>query len=271
MSTGLNVSGMSVRVGGKLLLDGVDLVAAQGEVTGLIGPNGAGKSTLMRAMLGLVACDGGQARFNGADLLTMPGRVRAQLAAFVEQSGGTDARLTARDVVLLGRIPFQSLWQARPSMEDDRVVAEALDAVAMQDFSGRLYHTLSGGEQQRIQIARALAQQPQLLVLDEPTSHLDIHAQLAMLALLRRLAGQGATILVALHDLNLAAGFCDRLVVLHEARLVAAGRPETVLTPALLREIYQVEAQVLPHPRTGRPMLAYEPADNFTEGPRNSD
>lgn len=259
MSAGLEISGMSVRAGGKMLLDGVDLMAARGRVTGLIGPNGAGKSTLMRASLGLMPVSGGRVRFNGADLLAMPGRDRARLAAFVEQSGGTDARLTARDVVLLGRIPFQSLWQSGPSPEDERIAGEALDAVAMRGFADRLYHTLSGGEQQRVQIARALAQQPQLLVLDEPTNHLDIHAQLATLTLLRRLAAEGATVVVALHDLNLAAGFCDHLVVLNAARLVAAGPPEAVLSPALLHEIYEVEALVLAHPQTGRPMLAYGP------------
>ncbi|ODT78427.1 MAG: hypothetical protein ABS76_23850 [Pelagibacterium sp. SCN 64-44] len=259
MSAGLDIAGISVRAGGRTLLDRVDFTAARGAVTGLIGPNGAGKSTLMRAFLGLMPKVEGRVCFNGADLLAMPGRTRAQLAAFVEQSGGTDARLTARDVVLLGRIPFQSLWQSGPSPEDARIAGEALDAVTMGDFAGRLYHTLSGGEQQRVQIARALAQQPQLLVLDEPTNHLDIQAQLATLTLLRRLAAAGATVVVALHDLNLAAGFCDHLVVLNAARLAAAGPPGSVLTPALLRDIYQVEAVVLAHPQTGRPMLAYGP------------
>jgi len=117
---------------------------------------------------------------------------------------------------------------------------------------------LSGGEQQRVQIARALAQQPRLLLLDEPTSHLDIHAQLVTLDLMARRARAGATILLALHDLNLAAAFCDSLVVLHAGRVIAAGPPEQVLTPALLRQVYGVDATLLRHPISGRPLIAYD-------------
>lgn len=253
----LTIQGLTVRAGGSVILDGVSLTAGAGRLTGLIGPNGAGKSTLMRSMLGLQSSEAGTVRLAGVDFLAQSRGQRARLSAFVEQEIGTDARLTGRDVVMLGRIPFQSNWQSAPSPEDDRVVDDAIGAVAMEAFAGRLYHTLSGGEQQRLQIARALAQQPQLLVLDEPTSHLDVHAQLAILHLLRQRAAAGVTVLLALHDLNLAAGFCDELVVLHNGRCVAQGTPEAVLTPALLRQVYQVEATLLQHPRTGRPMIAY--------------
>ena len=128
----------------------------------------------------------------------------------------------------------------------------------MTAFANRLYHTLSGGEQQRLQIARAVAQQPRLLVLDEPTNHLDIHAQLNILALLRKQAAAGATVLVSLHDLNMAAAFCDSLVVLSQGQVFAQGVPQAVLTPELLRQVYQVDASVLQHPHTGRPLLAYD-------------
>ena len=258
MSTELAVSGATVRAGGSTILDGVSFVARSGALTGLIGPNGAGKSTLMRAALALVPLDAGSIAFEGSDLPGMPRRARAQLSAFVEQSGTAEVHLTARDVVLLGRIPFQSIWQSAPSPADDQAVDEALAAVEMTDLAMRLYHTLSGGEQQRLQIARALAQQPQLLILDEPTNHLDVHAQLAILSLLRRRAQAGATVLLALHDLNLAAAFCDVLVVLNGGRQVAEGTPEEVLTPALLRSVYDVDATLLRHPGTGRPMIAYD-------------
>lgn len=254
----LEIEAMTVRAGGSLILDAVSLVAGAGRLTGLIGPNGAGKSTLMRTALGLQPAEAGKVAFAGTDFLALPRRQRARLSAFVEQEIGTDARLTGRDVVMLGRIPFQSDWQAGPSAEDERVADEAIAAMAMGAFSTRLYQTLSGGEQQRLQIARALAQQPQLLVLDEPTSHLDVHAQLSILQLLRHKANAGMTVLLALHDLNLAAGFCDELVVLHGGRCVAHGTPEAVLTPALLRTVYQVEATLMRHPRTGGPMIAYD-------------
>jgi iron complex transport system ATP-binding protein len=258
MSAGLMVAGLGVRLGTQAILDGVDLAATPGTVTGLIGPNGAGKSTLLRAILGLVPLSGGTVAFDGTDLLAMPRRTRARFVAFVEQSGGTDARLTASEVVLLGRIPFQTVWQATPSPADTAEAEAALAAVEMAGFADRLYQTLSGGEQQRIQIARALAQQPRLLLLDEPTSHLDVHAQLTTLDLLRRRAQAGATVLLALHDLNLAAGFCDSLVVLHGGKQVASGPPDQVLTPALLRSVYDIDATVLRHPATGRPLIAYD-------------
>nr|WP_295886900.1 heme ABC transporter ATP-binding protein [uncultured Devosia sp.] len=258
MTGGLSVRNVRVQLGGRTILDAVDLVAEPGTVTGLIGPNGAGKSTLLRAILGLTPIESGSVTYDGADLLAMPRRSRAQLAAFVEQSVGTDARLTARDVIMLGRIPFQTVWQVSPSPEDAGVTDAALASVDMTSFAERLYHTLSGGEQQRIQIARALAQQPRLLLLDEPTSHLDVHAQLATLSLLQQRAKAGGTVLLALHDLNLAAGFCDRLILLHDGRPVAAGPPDNVLTPTLLRSVYGVEVTVLRHPASGRPLIAYD-------------
>lgn len=258
MSAGLSVRGVSVRLGAQTILDAVDLTAEPGMVTGLIGPNGAGKSTLLRVILGLAPIESGTVSFGGTDLLAMTRRRRAQFATFVEQSAGTDARLTTREVALLGRIPFQTVWQVSPSAEDTSLAEAALAAVDMLAFADRLYHTLSGGEQQRVQIARALAQQPRLLLLDEPTSHLDVHAQLATLALLHQRARAGGTILLALHDLNLAAGFCDALILLHDGRQVAAGPPEQVLTPALLRAVYGVDVTVLRHPRNGRPLIAYD-------------
>ena len=258
MTAGLSVSSVSVRLGSQTILDRIDLTAAPGAVTGLIGPNGAGKSTLMRAILGLVPLDGGAVTFDNNDMLAMPRRNRALFTAFVEQSSSSDARLTAREAALLGRIPFQSVWQATPSPDDIAQVDAALAELDMSPFADRLYHTLSGGEQQRVQIARALAQQPRLLLLDEPTSHLDVHAQLAVLDLLRRRAAAGVTVLLALHDLNLAATFCDALVVLHGSKQVASGPPDQVLTPALLRSVYRVDATVLRHPRSNRPLIAYD-------------
>jgi len=258
MSGGLQFEAVSVRAGASLLLDDVTCQAGAGRLTGLIGPNGAGKSTLMRAALDLVPLGAGSIGFDGMDLPGMNRRRRARLSAFVEQSGAAEVQLTAREVVSLGRIPFQSVWQSAPSPADDLAVDAALADVGMAGFSARHYHTLSGGEQQRLQVARALAQAPRLLLLDEPTNHLDVHAQLGILSLLRRRARAGATVLLALHDLNLAASFCDELVVLHHGRLVAQGTPEAVLTPALLRAVYGVAASVLRHPGSGRPMIAYE-------------
>ncbi|HEY8577057.1 MAG TPA: ABC transporter ATP-binding protein [Devosia sp.] len=256
--TGLIVQNLDVALSGQSLVRDITFSAPVGAVTGLIGPNGAGKSTLMRAMLGLGPIGGGTVHFGGEDLLALPARQRAQRVAFVEQSNTTEARLAVGDVVLLGRIPFQSVWQFAPSAADVAMVEAALAAVGMLAFRDRLYHTLSGGEQQRVQIARALAQEPRLLVLDEPTSHLDIHAQLTMLDLLQQRARAGMTVVLALHDLNLAAAYCDQLVVLHGGATAAQGNPSEVLSPSLLKAVYGVAASVLPHPATGKPLIAYD-------------
>lgn len=257
--SGLSVSGLGVRKGGTVILGGASFRAPAGALTGLIGPNGAGKSTLLAALLGLVASTG-DAIFAGHDLRTLSRRERARRLAYVEQSAGTEERLSVEEVVSLGRIPFEAAWQARPDPDDRALVAAALADVGMAAFASRRYSTLSGGEQQRVQVARALAQQPRLLLLDEPTSHLDIRAQLHLLNLLRDKAGTGMTVFVALHDLNLAARFCQHLVVLKDGRVVAEGTPGTVLTPATLLDVYGVKARVLADPDPTRPLIVLDDA-----------
>lgn len=255
----LSVAGLSVKKAGKAILSNVGFSAPSGSITGLIGPNGAGKSTLLTGLLGLVSAEG-KAEFDGIDLSDMPRRERARIMAYVEQSASTEERLTVRDVVALGRIPFEPAWQAAPGPEDEAIITNALSETGMESFATRRFSTLSGGEQQRVHVARALAQQPRLLLLDEPTSHLDIRAQLQLLSLLERKAEAGMTIVIALHDLNLAARFCDHLVVLAAGRLAATGAPAEILTPDLLRAVYGVSARLVPDGRSGRSLIAYDEA-----------
>ena len=252
--TGLNVREATLRLGGRPVLDGVDLKAASGTVHGLIGPNGAGKSTLLRAVAGLLRLEAGRVEFEDVDLLAMPPRERARLVATTEQSPNSDVPISAFEVVMLGRTPFQPLFQMTPSPLDRAVAEDALAIVGMAGFAGRDYHTLSGGEQQRVHLARALAQQPRLLLLDEPTNHLDIESQLAILRVLR-LAAPRTTVVVALHDLNLAAEHCDAITVMASGRSLAQGHPADILTPALLRAVYRVDATVLTNPHSGRPLI----------------
>jgi iron complex transport system ATP-binding protein len=247
-----------VTAGGALLIDGVSVAAPSGALTALIGPNGAGKSTLLRALAAVERPASGTVEFEGTDLLRMPRRQRARLAALVEQDSATDLALPVASVVALGRLPHQSLW-AREST--DPIIASALDAVGMTDFAERDFGTLSGGERQRVMLARAMAQEPRLLLLDEPTNHLDIAAQLSVLGLLRGLAGEGITVVAALHDLGLAASYSDHVIVLGGGSVVAAGPTELTLTPALIREVYGVEAVVLQNPVTGRPLIAFSPVE----------
>lgn len=255
----LLVENLSVARGGKSILSDVSFTAPPAAITGLIGPNGAGKSTLLTALFGIVPAIG-KASFEGQALLDMPRRDRARLAAFVEQSASTEERLNVHDVVALGRIPFQSALSSATAPEDNAIIDAALDETGMSPFSNRRFDTLSGGEQQRVHIARALAQQPRFLVLDEPTSHLDISAQLQLLAMLRRKAEAGTTIVLALHDLNLAARSCDHLVMLTNGKVAAEGPPDHVLTPENLHAIYGVHARLLPDPVSGRSIIVYDDA-----------
>jgi iron complex transport system ATP-binding protein len=269
---GLEAERIVVTAGGTLLVDGVSVEVPAGSLTALVGPNGAGKSTLLRALAVVRRPDSGAVLFDDRDLLSMPRRERARLAALVEQDSATDLAMPVTEVVALGRLPHESLW--RDDSADSRaIVADALTTVGMAEFAGRDFATLSGGERQRVMLARALAQQPRLLLLDEPTNHLDIGAQLAVLGLLRRLAegatdgaaspagASGMTVLAALHDLGLATAWADHVIVLRQGRVISAGPTASTLTPALIREVYGVEAVLLTHPVTGRPVLAVSPAE----------
>lgn len=255
----LSVSGLSVSKSGKPILADVDFTAPTGKVTGLIGPNGAGKSTLLAAMLSLLPSSG-TAMFEGYNLPAMPRRDRARMVAFVEQSASTEERLSVHDVVSLGRIPHEPTWQSAPDAAETAIIDAELAEVGMTTFATRRFDTLSGGEQQRVHLARALAQQPRLLLLDEPTSHLDIAGQLQLLALLQRKAESGLTVLIALHDLNLAARFCDHLVLLSQGKTISEGPPGAVLTPDGLNAVYGVRARLVPDETTGRPIIVYDEA-----------
>ena len=255
--SGLVVEGLAVEIDGTRILHGAGLTAPKGKVTGLIGPNGAGKSTLFAALLGIRRPAAGTVTLTGDDLQAMRREERARRAAYVQQSASTEERLTARDVVSLGRIPYQSGWREE-SAEDAAVVARALERTGMAAFAERQYDTLSGGERQAVQIARALAQQPMLLLLDEPTSNLDLRAQLAVHGVMRELADGGAVVMAILHDLNQAARFCDHLVLLSQGRVVAEGPPGEVLNPELLGEVYGVSARIIADPATGAPIIIHE-------------
>ncbi|RKK04629.1 ATP-binding cassette domain-containing protein [Pseudoroseomonas wenyumeiae] len=230
----------------------VSLQVGAGETLGLIGPNGSGKSTLLRLLSGVLRPEAGEVWLGDTPLARMSRRHVAQLLAVVEQQAETAERITVQDAVELGRTPWLSAL--RPwSAEDDAAVAEALAEVEMSGFAGRDWATLSGGERQRVHIARALAQRPRILLLDEPTNHLDIHHQLSIL---RLVADLPVTTVLALHDLNQAMG-CDRLGVMHHGRLVALGRPDQVLTTALLRDVFGVRATFLTDPADGERIIRF--------------
>lgn len=247
----LTLDGVGTRLGGRWVVDGIDATPPAGHLTGLLGPNGAGKTTLLRLVAGLLPPEKGAVLVRDTPVHGLSRRTRARQIALLEQESTSTVPLTVREVVSLGRIPYRSLWGTDP---DDAAVDRALESAQADHLAERAWSSLSGGERQRVQIARALAQEPELLLLDEPTNHLDVSAQLSLLAFVRDL---GTTTVAALHDLNLAAAFCEHVLVLADGHLAAAGHPRDVLTPALLRAVYGVEADILEHPRTGRPVIAF--------------
>jgi iron complex transport system ATP-binding protein len=235
---------------GQLVLDGVTVDPEPGSTLGLLGPNGSGKSSLLRMLAGVDRPDSGAVTLDGVVLHGLSRRAVARRVAMVGQHADTDLHITVRDVVRLGRIPHTGPIGA--DRDTDHAVADALAVTGLTDMAGRHWHTLSGGERQRVQIARALAQQPGELLLDEPTNHLDVAHQLDILALVRAL---DVTTVVALHDLNLAAMFCDRLLVLSAGRVMAAGTPADVLTERLVAEVYGVDCRVTVE--DGHPCVRY--------------
>lgn len=246
----ISAQGLTYEVEAQTLLHGVDLHAGRGELVGLIGPNGAGKSTLLRAMSGILRHQEGAVRLEGRDLESLSSRDVAATLALVPQIAPYTHGFTAMELVLMGRYPHLGRFQIEGS-EDDRIARESMRLTETEQFAGRTLDTLSGGERQRVFVSRALTQQPRVLLLDEPTSNLDVFHQLKVFDLVRRLVDDGLTAIAAIHDLNMAARYCDRLVLLSGGRVLADGTPEEVLTPERIARAFGVRAAVYPDPATG--------------------
>jgi iron complex transport system ATP-binding protein len=244
----------------------VDLEVSPGEVVGLVGPNGSGKTTVVRVASRALRPRAGVVRVRGEDLHAMSARDAARLVAVVPQDLAPAFSFTALEVVLMGRSPHLSRWGGG-SPEDWARARAAMSATQVRHLADRPLDELSGGERRRVILAQALAQDAPVLLLDEPTTHLDVRHVLDLLGVVRGLAaGEGAAVLAILHDLNLAASTCDRLVALHRGRIVSAGPPGAVVTPALLREVYGVEADVVADELTGAPSVRIGPPRPRTPG-----
>ncbi|MEV2249178.1 ABC transporter ATP-binding protein [Streptomyces sp. NPDC050147] len=251
--SGLRADRVTRTAAGHLIIDGVTLAPPPGATVGLLGPNGSGKSTLLRILAGVLAPTSGVVTLDGDPLRDVGRRTVARRVAVVDQEATTQVELSVEEVVRLGRIPHRRAWSP-PTPEDDEAVQEALTRTGLTDRAAQSWHTLSGGERQRVQIARALAQAPRELLLDEPTNHLDIQHQLDLLALVSDLP---LTSVIALHDLNLAAMFCDHVLVLREGAAHASGTPTEVLTEELIAKVYGVRAQVTHHPTEPHPSIRF--------------
>ncbi|MCC6237068.1 MAG: ABC transporter ATP-binding protein [Dehalococcoidia bacterium] len=243
-----------VRLGGSAVLDGASLELRAGELLGIIGPNGAGKSTLVRAATGIVPLEEGEVLIEGRALRSYSSQALARRVAVVQQLPEAPPTMTVAELVTLGRTPHLG-FLTRESSRDRAIVAEAMERAGCVALAERALGTLSGGQRRRAFVARALAQEPAILLLDEPTANLDPHAQAELCLLLRSLVHDGVAVLAVVHDLTLAAAYCDRLVLLDSGRVVASGRPAEVLTEPRLRDTYGVLVSVITHPDTGLPVV----------------
>ena len=244
----LRVENLSVAYAERQVLKDVSLDVQNGEVLALIGPNGAGKSTLMRAVSGVIPLQGGRLRTDGLDLAALPPLQRARHLAVVPQAAALPPAFTVWETVLMGRTPYLN-FLGQVSRQDEEISRTALARVDALDLAERRIGELSGGEQQRVLLARALAQSTPILLLDEPTAHLDLQYQVSLLELVRGLAQRDDTaVLIAMHDLNLAARYADRLALLSEGSIKAMGTPRQVLRPDLISKVYHLPVQVVPHP-----------------------
>ena len=250
----ISVCGVWAGYGKHGVLSGVDLEVGKGSMVGIGGPNGVGKSTLMKLIAGLIAPQRGSVRVDGNDMSKLSARERARIVAVVPQTPELPAGARALEVVLMGRNPHLGLlsWET----EDDLSVAvESMRVTDTDELLDRPVDQLSGGERQRVAIAMALAQRTPVMLLDEPTANLDLAYQPAIMRTLTDLVELGRTVVTAVHDLTLAAQFCDKIALMSGGRFVAVGTPVEVLTADRIRDVYGAEVRIMDHPETGRPIV----------------
>lgn len=234
------------------ILKHVDFFAESGQVTGLIGPNGSGKSTLLRCIYRVLDYQEGQVFINGKELRSMPVRESAQAMAVLAQQSKLSFDFTVEKIVMMGRYPYKNALESE-NQKDRDLVQESLELVNMESYKNRMFSSLSGGEKQRVLLARALAQDTPILILDEPTNHLDIRHQLQIMELCQSL---NKTVITAIHDLNVAAQYCDTLFALKSGRVVASGKSDEILNPDLIKDLYETEAERV-RDRNGNPRIFF--------------
>jgi iron complex transport system ATP-binding protein len=250
----VTVDHLDAHRGGRRIVNDVSLTVPSGTVLGLLGPNGSGKSTLLRAIAGIDTPAAGTVHFDETEVTTLSRRQIAQRLAVMTQEHSEEFEIPVLELVLLGRIPHGKGF-GRDSDADIALAQQSLAQVGASHLIERPFAALSGGERQRVLFARALTQDTPVLILDEPTNHLDIAHQLELLDLIR---GTHRTVLIALHDLNLAARSCDAIGVLAHGELIAHGRPDEVLTTTLIRSVFNVESTEVEHPRTGHAHFLFD-------------
>lgn len=258
----LTVKNLEFSLGKKKILNGVSFEVPKGKFVGIIGPNGAGKSTLLKNIYGVHEFSKGEVFLNGQSIKKMSRKERAQRIAALSQEEDHQFDFSAEKIVEMGRYPYKKFFEEY-SDEDKMIVHEMLHKTGMADYSHRDFNTLSGGEKQRVLISRALAQKTDFLILDEPTNHLDIGYQLQIIDLIKHL---GITVLAALHDLNIAAIFCDYIFVMKDGKIAGEGTPEEVLVPELLKDIFGIECYVGKNPINSKVQISYMTSHHHVDG-----
>ncbi len=259
MTSAIHLDGVRFAYPSGFALSASDLTIERGEMVAVLGPNGSGKTTLLKLMLGLLRPHAGEVRLDGRPLGGVTRRALARAIAMVPQEVALPFNLTAGEVVLLGRTAYLRRFRG-PARDDRTVIRSAMAATDVLPFAGRPYHELSGGERQRVVVAMALAQEPRVLLLDEPTRHLDLSHQLRILSMIRCLKReQGMTVISAMHDVNLCSVYFDRLILLSSGQIVADGPPEKVIQPQLLEECFGIAALVGRHPTRDVPWVTVLP------------
>lgn len=251
----LQVKALHVAYGDRLVLKDISFEVPSGTILGVIGPNGSGKTTLIRALSGVLPQVSGEVRVDGVDLRSLKTAQRARLVAVVPQARNLPPAFTGWELVLLGRTPHLN-WLGNISPKDEETVRVALERAQATELAGRRLGELSGGEQQRLLLARALAQDAPLMLLDEPTTHLDLQYQINLLDQVRGLARHAnLAVVVALHDLNLVARYADQVALLVKGELLGLGEPHEVLQPDLLTRVYNLPLQVIHDTASGQPVI----------------
>ena len=258
----LRLEGVRIGYGGREVVRGISLEVGRGEMVGVVGPNGAGKSTIIKGISGVLPLMGGRIYINGRDMKEMGRREVARLVGVVPQNPQIPPAFTGLEFVLLGRTPHLGLLRFEGRRDIERSM-RAMELTGSSHLAMRRMGEISGGERQRILIARALSQEPQILLLDEPTAHLDINYSVEILSLIKSLSREGLAVLVAIHDLNLASLFCDRIILIKDGTLFSEGKPEDVLIPENLKKVYGVEVAVLKNPVNGSPLIFPFPKSSF--------